>query len=107
MKRLILLLILAAPAAHADVFDAAAIAGSVGDVVTTEVGLSRGFVEQNIQQRPLRIGMNVVLTGTCLLAARHYEKEGHRGWSKVLKLVPAVVFGGAAIHNAMVMRRGR
>lgn len=107
MKRLLVVLFLLAPAAHADIFDAAAIAGAVGDIATTEVGLHRGYVEQNIQNRPLRIGMNVVLTSTCLLAARHYEKEGHRGWAKALKLVPFAVFGGAAVKNLHTMRGGR
>jgi hypothetical protein len=104
MKRLAFALFLLAPAARADIFDAAAIAGAAGDIVTTEVGLHRGYVEQNIQNRPLRIGMNVALTSTCLLAARHYEKEGHRGWAKVLKLVPFAVFGGAAVKNLHTMR---
>ena len=102
---LVLLFLLSASPARADIFDALAIAGAAGDVVTTEVGLSRGYVEQNIQNRPLRIGANVALTSTCLLAARHYEKEGRRGWAKVLKLVPFVVFGGAAIKNFHTMRQ--
>ena len=105
-KALVMTLFLLAPStARADIFDALAIAGAAGDVVTTEVGLSRGYVEQNIQNRPLRIGMNVALTSTCLLAALHYEREGHRGWAKVLKLVPFAVFGGAAVHNAIIMRQ--
>lgn len=89
----------------ADLFDAMAISGAVADIATTEVGLHRGYVEQNIQQRGPRIAANVLLTGTCLALGRHYEKQGHKGWAKVLKLVPFVVFGGAAVHNAIVMRR--
>lgn len=100
------LVLLSSGAARADIFTAAAIAGAVGDTVTTEIGLHRGFTERNIQQRAPRIAASMLLTGTCILAAKHYEKEGHKGWAKVLKLVPAVVFGGAAIHNAIVMKKG-
>jgi len=104
-RAFVAIFLLSAPCAKADIFDALAVAGAAGDVVTTEIGLHRGYVEQNIQNRPLRIGMNVALTSTCLLAARHYEKEGHRGWAKVLKLVPVVVFGGAAVKNLHTMRQ--
>lgn len=94
----------AASPASADVFDALAISGAAADVVTTEVGLRRGFVEQNIQNRGFRIGANVALTSGCLLGARELEREGHRGWAKVLKAVPFVVFGGAAVKNIHTMR---
>lgn len=92
-------------AESADLFDAAAISGAVADIATTEVGLRRGYVEQNIQQRGPRIAANVALTGGCLALGRYYEKQGHKGWGRVLKLVPAVVFGGAAIKNIQTMRR--
>jgi hypothetical protein len=107
MRRLLVALLLAASTAQADIFTAAAIAGAVGDIATTEVALSRGFAEKNIQSRPLRIGANVVLTGTLLLTAREFEKGGHKGWARAIRLVPAVVFGGYALKNLHTMWGGR
>lgn len=108
MKRLaVVLLLCSAGPAYADVFDAAAIAGAAGDIVTTELALKRGFVEQNIQQRGPRIGANVLLTGVCLVSGRELERQGHRGWAKAVKLVPAVVLGGFAIKNWQTMRASR
>jgi len=104
---MVVALLLAGSVARADIFDAAAIAGAAGDIVTTEMGLKRGFVEQNIQTRGPRIGANVLLTSACLFAGREVQKQGHKGWAKAVKLVPFVMFGGAAIKNLSAMRGGR
>ena len=74
-------LVLLAASAGADVFTAAAIAGAAGDIVTTEVGLRRGFVEQNIQQPP---------------AAHRDERAAHRD-------MPT---GGAALQTSRATRAG-
>jgi hypothetical protein len=93
--------------ARADVFDALAIAGAASDVVTTEVALNRGFVEQNIQNRPMRIGANVALTGGMLLAAREFDKAGHKGSARIVKVATFLLWSHFAVKNIQTMRGAR
>lgn len=106
-KGMALAFVLLAGTARADIFDAAAISASVADVVTTEVALSRGYVEQNIQNRGARLAANALLTSGTLLLAREIKKSGHPGWARALKVAHIAVFSGIAIKNARTMRGGR
>ena len=109
MKRAIIvagvLVALSSPA-RADVFDALAIGAAAGDVVTTELALRRGFVEQNLGNRGARVGANALLTGGTLLAARELKKAGHPGWAKVVKIATAAGWGYIAARNVRTMRGG-
>lgn len=93
--------------AQADVFDAAAITAAASDVVITETALRRGFVEQNIQNRGLRVGANIALTGGVLLAAHEVEKSGHKGWARAIKVAYTLTFVAIAGKNLHTMRGGR
>ena len=104
MKRLLVLLLLAAPAARADVFDALAVGAAASDVVTTEAALNRGYVETRLQNRGARIGANALLTSGTLLAAHELKKSGHRGWSKAVKIGLALGWGTCAALNVRTMQ---
>jgi hypothetical protein len=102
----VLVLLLMASGARADVFDAVAISAAASDVVSTEVALKQGYVEQNIQVRGLRVGANVVLTGVTLLAAHELERNGHKGWSRAIKVGLALAWGLNTARNVRTMNGG-
>jgi hypothetical protein len=106
--RVIALVVLAslAPQAHADIFDVMAVGAATSDVVTTEAALRRGFVESNLQNRGVRVGANVLLTGATLLAAREVKKAGHPGWAKAIKVATILGWGYIAARNVRTMQGG-
>lgn len=108
MNRLIALatLTLFASSAQADVFDALAVAAAASDVVTTEVALRRGFVESNLQNRNVRIGANVALTGAALFAAHELKKSGHKGSARAVQIATILTWGFIAARNVKTMQGG-
>ena len=84
--------------------DAAVVAVAGADLYSTHVAMQRGGQEINtVSSLRGQAAIHAGVAGASILLAHQAEREGRRGWARAIRLVPIVVFGGAAVWN---MTRG-
>lgn len=81
---------------------------SLADMATTEWALTKpGLAEGNpfMQEPVVRIGLKTVGTAGVIALTHHLKKKGKKRAAKILGITACVLWGGAAVHNAIQIRR--
>ena len=107
---LVLGIVLAAAGSRADTLDALVVGSAIADIWTTERGLQShpSLREANplLQSSGARVGAKALATTATFVAARHLERRGHRNWARAAKVSLIVLWGGAAVNNAIRTKGG-
>lgn len=80
--------------------DSLVITAAVADLASTKVALARGGQEINtVSSLKGQAALHAVVAGGAIALAHEADKGGHKGWGRVLRIAPTVIFGGAAAWN--------
>ena len=108
--RLVLGIVLAASVAKADTLDTLVVGSAVADIWTTERALRAhpSLREANplLQSSGARVGAKALATTATFVAAKHLGRRGHRNWSRAVRVSMVVLWGGAAVNNAIRIKGG-
>ena len=100
----------AAIPAQADVLDGLLVGSAVADLYTTERGLRMpGLYERNpVMANPVaRVGVKGAVLALTLASAHELKRAGHPRASRVVKIAVIALWSGAAVNNAIQIRRAR
>ena len=107
MRIAALVLLLLPTTTLADGLDIAVGLAAGADLASTEYALRTGqFRELNpfLQDQGARIGVKLAAATVVIWTSKKLEKDGHKGWSKGLRIGVVMIWGGVAAWNLHRLR---